>query len=86
MWSIFAGSHLPSVYIFGEVSVKVFGPVFNQVGGFLIVGCPHLGIGPLYLGAPTTHPCLTLLQALCACLSEEAPLSIWSAHENPKII
>lgn len=37
MWSIFAGSHLPSVYIFGEVSVKVFGPVFNQVGCFLIV-------------------------------------------------
>ena len=36
MWSIFSYGHHPYI-LFGQVSVKAFGSLFNQVAHFLIV-------------------------------------------------
>lgn len=37
MWSIFLHAYLPTVYLFSEVSVKVFGPFFKWVVCFLLL-------------------------------------------------
>ena len=37
MWNIFLYAYLSSVYLFGEVSVKVFGPFLNQLFVFLLL-------------------------------------------------